>query len=36
MAIRHSAFKEYQKNLIDKKVSDIVEILDKKNIERAQ
>ena len=36
MAISPSGFEEYQKNLLDKKVSEIVEILDKKIIERAQ
>lgn len=36
MAISPSGFDEYQKNLLDKKVSEIVEVLDKKIIERAK
>lgn len=36
MAISPSGFEEYQKNLLEKKVSEIVEILDKRIVERAK
>ena len=36
MAISPSGFEEYQKNVLNEKINEIVEILDKKIIERAQ